>query len=182
MRRLLYTVAAVAAVLALAPLAAITPASAAVQHPAAATVCDGNEEATIENHPSAGASNDSYWYSSPSGGVHDAHASITDWCVLPEGKVNNNYAFVLRQEGTSNCAFAADSTVEMTGCGSLATYTEEFQITHPSPQTGQMWAASAEDGFYVQGNGGDTPLELEGSSGLPNQIWTINCIANACTL
>jgi hypothetical protein len=180
MRRLLYTV---AAVVALAPLAAIMPASAAVQRPAAAaTVCDGHEEAQIYNQPSPGPANTSYWFVSPHNVVNDAHASITDWCVLPEGKVNNNYAFVLRQEGTSNCAFVADSNVQVTGCGNLSTYTEEFQISHPSPQTGEMWAADSADGLYVQGNGGDTPLELNGLSGLPNQTWTINCIANACTL
>jgi nitrous oxide reductase len=84
MRRLLYTV---AAVVALAPLAAITPASAAVTHPAAAaTVCSGHEEALISNQPSPGASNTSYWYVSPtSGNINDAHASMSDFCVVPEG-------------------------------------------------------------------------------------------------
>jgi putative hemolysin len=183
MRRLIYTV---AAVVALAPVAAITPASAAVTHPAAAaTVCDGHEEATIENHPSSGASNDSYWYLGGSGYINDAHANKTPYCVLPEGKVNNNYAFLLRQEGTSNCA-GADTTVNallMYSSCSSSNSDEMFQITTPSSQSGEMFVTASQwSGWMVMGIGGDTPLSWNNFPYAPYTIWKINCIANTCTL
>ena len=183
MRRLLY---AVAAVVALAPLAAIVPASAAVQHPAAPqTACDGHEVATIEDHPSAGATNDSYWFVGPNA-VNDAHANQTDWCVLPDGKVSNNNVFSFRQEGTSNCAAAGGAggtQVVIVGCDP-SLLGQEWQITHPGPQTGQIWSlAPARAGQFVTGEGGDTPLFFAANDGpLGDQVWTINCIANACSL
>lgn len=184
MRRLIYTV---AAVVALAPLAAITSASAAVQRLAAPeTVCSGNEEALISNQPSSGASNTSYWYVSPtSGNINDAHASMSDFCVLPEGKVNNNYAFEFRQQGTSNCVTpGAEGFVTLTGCGSTPISNLEWQITHPGPQTGEITSLDASDsGLSVSGAGGDHPLVLITAGEYPpQQTWTIDCIANACSL
>jgi hypothetical protein len=176
-----------AAVVALAPLTAIAPASAAVQRPAApqTTVCSGHEEAQISNQPSPGAGNTSYWYVSPtSGNINDAHASMSDFCVLPEGKVNNNYAFEFRQEGTSNCVTpTAEGFVTLTGCGSTPS-TIEWQITHPGPQTGEITSLDAsENGFSVSGAGGDTPLiMITAGEYPPQQTWTIDCIANACSL
>jgi hypothetical protein len=176
---------ALAAVVALAPLAANAPASAAVQRPAAPrTVCSGHEEAKIHNQPSPGASNTSYWYVSPtSGNINDAHASMSDFCVVPEGKINNNYAFEFRQEGTSNCATpTAEGFVTLIGCGSTPISTIEWQITHPGPQTGEITSVS-ESGNAVSGAGGDHPLiMITAGEYPPQQTWTIDCIANACSL
>jgi putative hemolysin len=184
-RRFVY---ALAAVVALAPLAAIAPASAAVQRPAAPrTVCSGHEEALIHNQPSPGASNTSYWYVSPtSGNINDAHASMSEFCVVPEGKISNNYAFEFRQEGTSNCATPGPGpTVTLTGC-SAPISTIEWQITHPGPQTGEIanvYATEEGADIAVAGVGGDKPLtELIDGSDPAEQDWTIDCIANSCSL
>lgn len=101
--------------------------------------------------------------------------------MIPEGKVHNNYAFGLREEGTSNCAQANGGHVVMAPCD-LPDQSEEWQITHPSTQRGQITATSAGAGLWVTGHGGDTPLVWENSDGpAADQNWVIACVSNPNT-
>lgn len=180
MRRLTY---AVAAVLALAPLAAIAPASAAVAHPAAAqVVCDGHEEASVANTPNSPGVY-SWWYVGPNA-VNDKDSASTEFCVLPEGKVNNNYAFAFRQTGTSLCVNynSGNANVVMQTCNSSSA-SQKWQISHPGTQTGVMTNVYQPDGTtYLQGNGKDSPLFFTASDGQGDQSWTIFCDAGPCAL
>jgi hypothetical protein len=112
MKKFLY---AVAAVLALAPLAAIAPASAAAGHPAVAeaTCTGGWQEVYVGNYNWNTGDFVGYWYVS-SGDIFDG-SSHTLFCeVILSG--TRDTAF--RQQGTSDCVAYVPSSglTEMKGC------------------------------------------------------------------
>jgi hypothetical protein len=107
LRRLVY---ALAAVVALAPLAAIGPASAAVSHPAAAQVetCTGGWPVVIVEGFSASGENPAfvgYWFDGANNEIYSETASGDDYCLLT---LSASYAF--RAKGTSDCVVYTPST------------------------------------------------------------------------
>jgi hypothetical protein len=171
LRRFAY---AVAAVLALAPLAVITPASAAVQRPATTqnfTVCDNHPEVDVEN-PYIG-----WWNANHTEVLDSSGIYITPFCKLPEGTANGYSWYAFRKYGTSDCATydASNNTVQMEGCD-------------PSSNEQQKWGLSAGAWMFTQttylqhgikfnlaGNGGDTPLYMGDNL---DQAWSWPCVQN----
>jgi hypothetical protein len=106
MRRLLY---AVAAVVALAPLAAIGPASAAVQHRAAAQAetCTGGWPVIIGEEFNSATPPDPIGYLFEGAGdvMYSETASPSDFCLVT---LTSAYAF--RVKGTSDCMVYTPST------------------------------------------------------------------------
>jgi hypothetical protein len=114
MRRLFY---AVAAVVALASLAAIGPASAAASHHAAAQVetCTGGWPVVIVEgfHTSDNPTPVGYWFESGNGEIYSQPSGPDDYCLV---SLSTGYAF--RAKGTSDCVVYTPSTgvVSVKGC------------------------------------------------------------------
>jgi len=112
MGRLFY---AVAAVVALAPLVATGPASAAVSHPAAAQVetCTGGWPVVIVAGLASKTDNFvGYWFEGGNSEIY-SEGSADEYCLVT---LSNSYAF--RAKGTSDCVVYTPSTgvVSVKGC------------------------------------------------------------------
>jgi hypothetical protein len=163
-RKFVYAVAALLA--ALAPLAAIGPASAAVRHPAAAQVpCQGNPEVLVNNgNPSL----IGYWNVPSSGSntgvVLDSYSHMTEFCMLQEGTSDGQGWAAFRQYGTSNCATWSSSSnqVNMQACDPSDRPAQNWTFTGVLPYEGLANSYTEElYGDFVDsldGLGGDTPV------------------------
>lgn len=168
-RRLLYTVAVVAA---LAPLAAIAPASAAVQHPAAAdATCTGGWPVSTVANFSANNLNDpvGYWQDSSSVIVDStSESSATEFCIVRLVPGGGQYAF--REKGTSDCAVFTRSlnVVEIGGCDYDST---NQQWQQPSGNQSPMWPVSANT-RCLDGEANNTDVYMNTCATAPdNQYW-----------
>jgi hypothetical protein len=158
---------AVAAVLALAPLAAIGPASAAVQGPAAAqATCTGGWPVVTNSNYNDVGSLIGYWHISSSGIVTDSYGlTPAEFCMVT---VWNGSAVAFREQGTSNCAafIPAQNYVLMKGCD-YSSANQQWEVDQ-----GNIWYTVSSNAYEtLQGLGGNTDL-LMNSLGLNGEDWS----------
>ena len=162
MRRLFYVV---AAVLAVAPLAALAPASAAVQHPAAAdaTCTGGWPQGVVWNISQNTAALAGYWKSN-SGYIQDSSTGDT-FCQVTDS--NGDYSF--RAKGTSDCVVYTPSTGYVTekGCD-YSSANQDWIVGENSTLSAQSDKSKCLDGFA------NSDVYMNGCGDAPdNQEWFI---------
>jgi len=168
MRRLLY---GVAAVLALAPVAAIAPASAAVQSPAITRCSNGNAPVVTVGNENAHGVFIGNWNVPSTGVVLDSFKHSTEFCWVT---IDPNGIYAFREYGTNDCVAYQPSSglVLMRGCD----YSSANQDWHQGANGGFM-SAGSDLAQCLEGDGGDTDLYMNTCGAAPdNQFWFIGYV------
>jgi hypothetical protein len=183
----------VVAVVARAPLAAVAPASAAVQHPAVALdSCNGNwvyVQNYVSNSNFATSNYVGSWHvdssssveaSGSTGEVEDSYSRLTEFCATTYQTGWN----VFRQQGTSDCATwdlngPPHNTVQMEPCSPTDVAAQNWAWDDdPNTEPYTLTTIVNQGASILGGTGGDTAVYMAGFP--PNNLWDLRSTSDSC--
>jgi hypothetical protein len=185
-RRLLYTM---AALLAVAPLAAIAPANAAPAHPATAARVRPLNLNTLECFKITSPDYGSLYWSNTQGAIVSSHSHYTTWCP---GWLSNGWETIEFGNAAREMAYHADGnyltlysdsggspTCNMHYDSNANWVANSYCEWDEFLSSGTWTIESGWEGGYITAVKSGAPVEIDGL-GTGEQHWTITCVPPGC--